>query len=164
MKSISAALILLASIAAPAAAMADAGPQPLGTFGDWTAASYGSGAGKACYAFTTAKTSSPALKKRGAVMLTVTQRPSAHNEVTLSSGYTYPKNPTVTLTIGANNIAFYTSGATAFTANGAAAVAAFQAGSTAAAKSSGPHATSITDNFSLTGFSGAYSAITKACP
>jgi hypothetical protein len=149
---------------APTAALAASGPQSLGTFGDWTAASYGSGADKACYAFTTAKSSSPALPKRGDVLLTVTQRKSVSDEVTLAAGYTYPKSPTVMLTVGTSVIDFYTSGETAFTTSGAAAIAAFQAGATALAKSSGPKGSTVEDNFSLTGFSGAYGAIKKACP
>jgi len=148
---------------APAFAMA-AGPQPLGVFGDWTAASYGEGAGKACYAFTTAKSSSLALPRRGAVMLTVTQRKTASDEVTLASGYVYPDSPTVTLTVGTTVIDFYTAGQTAFTISGAKAIAAFESGATAVAKSSGPKAVTIVDHFSLAGFSGANAAIKKACP
>jgi len=158
MKFLAAVLLL-----APTAALA-AGPQSLGVFGDWTAASYGAGAAKACYAFTSAKTSSVMLPKRGKVLLTVTQRKTAADEVTLSAGYTYPKSPVVTLTIGTSVIEFYTSGQTAFTTAGGKAITAFQAGATAMSKSSGPKAVTIVDNFSLTGFSGAYAAIRKACP
>jgi hypothetical protein len=147
----------------PVSAFAAAGPQSLGSFGDWTAASYGTGAEEACYAFTTAKSSSLALPKRGAVQLTVTQRKSAADEVTLAAGYTYPKSPSVTLTVGTGVFDFYTAGQTAFTTSGANAIAAFQAGATATAKSSGPKGATVVDNFSLTGFSGAYAAIKKAC-
>jgi len=159
--------ILLAALlfAAPAtAALANSGPQPLGTFGDWIAASYGSGSGEACYAFTTAKSSSPALAGRGAVQLTVTRRNQAPAEVTIAAGYTYPNSPTVTLTIGSSAIDFYTQGQTAFTTSGDAAIADFEAGATATAISSAPHGKKVTDTFSLTGFSGAYGAIKKACP
>ncbi len=150
---------------APASlALADSGPQPLGTFGDWIAASYGAGSNMACYAFTTAKSSDTALPGRGPVQLTVTQRKSAPDEVTIAAGYTYPKSPTVTLTVGTSAIDFYTQGQTAFTTGGAAAISAFQAGATATAKSSAPHGKTVSDTFSLTGFSGAFSAIKKACP
>ena len=159
--------IFLAALlfAAPAtAALADTGPQPLGTFGDWIAASYGSGSSQACYAFTTAKTSSPALAGRGAVQLTVTRRKAAADEVTIAAGYTYPKSPTVTLTVGSTPFDFYTQGQTAFTTSGDAAISAFQAGATAIVAASAPHGKTVTDAFSLTGFSGAYGAIKKACP
>lgn len=152
----------VALLLAPTFALA-AGPQSLGVFGDWTAASYGSGGARACYAFTAAKSSSLALPGRGAVLLTVTQRKAANDEVTLAAGYTYPASPTVTLTVGTDVLDFYTSGQTAFTTGGRQAVTAFQIGATALAKSSGPNGVTVMDNFSLTGFSGAYAAIRKAC-
>jgi hypothetical protein len=147
---------------------ASTGPVALGSnngkFGDWTAATYGSGSAKACYAFTTAQASAPAIANRGPVMLTVTERASAHDEVTLSAGYTYPAKATVSLDAGSGPISFYTQGGTAFTTSGGTAVTAFQQGSSASAKSSAPGGVTVTDNFSLAGFSDAYSAITAACP
>jgi hypothetical protein len=70
----------------------------------------------------------------------------------------------VTLTVGTGVLDFYTAGQTAFTADGKQAVTEFRAGATALAKSSGPNGVTVVDNFSLTGFSGAYAAIRKACP
>jgi len=161
-------LLPLIAFLAPASALA-AAPASLGTFGDWTAATYGTGAAKACYAFTTAQTSSPTIPGRGAAMLVVTERKSAHDEVTLSAGFSYPAKPTVTLDIDGNNISFYTQGETAFTTSGGAAISAFQQGSSAKATSSAPAGTlpgggTVIDNFSLAGFSAAYTAITTACP
>jgi hypothetical protein len=156
-------LPLLACLLLPAAALAD-GPSSLGTYGDWTAAMYGSGTKKACYAFTIAQSSAPALPNRGQVMLTVTERKTSHDEVTVSAGFTYPAKPTVTVTANGADINFYTSGQTAFTTSGADAVAAFEQGSSATAKSTGPNGATVVDNFSLAGFSDAYGAITRACP
>jgi invasion protein IalB len=162
-------VFLSLAILVPGFAMAaQTGPVPLGSnngkFGDWTAATYGSGAAKACYAFTTAQGSAPAIAGRGAVMLTVTERKAAKDEVTLTAGYDYPAKATVSLNAGGGPIAFYTKGGTAFTSSGTAAITAFQAGSSAIAKSSAPGGVTVTDNFSLAGFSDAYSAITAACP
>jgi hypothetical protein len=156
-------LPLAAIFLLPAAALAD-GPSSLGTYGDWTAAMYGSGAKKACYAFTTAQSSAPVLPNRGQVMLTVTERRSGHDEVTVSVGFTYPPKAAVTVTANGNTLNFYTSGETAFTTSGADAVAAFEQGSSATAKSPAPGGSTVVDNFSLAGFSDAYGAITKACP
>ena len=169
MKTLLAALAVLAPAFAGAAGTATAtGPVPLGNnggkFGDWTAATYGSGAAKACYAFTTAQSSAPKLGGRGPAMLTVTERKAGRDEVTLSAGYTYPGKATVTLDAGGGPMDFYTKGGTAFTTGGAAAVKAFQAGATATAKSSKPGGGTVTDSFSLAGFSGAYAAIAAACP
>ncbi|GLR67209.1 hypothetical protein GCM10010909_18900 [Acidocella aquatica] len=164
MKYLGAALIFLI----PAIAAAADGPVALGgnggKFGDWTAAAYGTGSAKICYAFTTAQTSKPSWKSRGPVMLTVTERTGSRDEVTLSAGYTYPAKPSVTLAIGTTKVDFYTQGGTAFTASGGETVAAFKNGAAAEAISTGPHGHPVTDDFSLTGFSGAYNAIVKACP
>ena len=164
MKYLGAALLFLI----PAIAAAADGPVALGSnggkFGDWTAAAYGTGGAKVCYAFTNAQTSTPSWKSRGPVMLTVTERTGSRDEVTLTAGYTYPPKPTVNLTVGATKVDFYTQGGTAFTTSGGEAVAAFRNGATAQAVSTGPHGHPVTDVFSLTGFSDAYGAIIKACP
>jgi hypothetical protein len=161
-------LLVAAVFLIPSFAAAATGPVALasngGKFGDWIAASYGSGAAKACYAFTTASASTPKVARGGPVMLTVTERKSGRDEVTLSAGYTYPASAAVTLDAGGGPITFYTKGGTAFTTAGSAAIKAFQAGSSAVAKSSAPGGGTVTDTFSLSGFSGAYSAITAACP
>ena len=135
-----------------------------GKFGDWTAATYGTGAAKVCYAFTPAQHSKPALHSRGDVLLTVSERAGVRDEVTVSAGYTYPKAAKVTLKAGSGVVAFYTQGATAFTDNGAGAVAAFRNGASAETVSTGPHGKPVTDDFSLKGFSGAYHQIVSACP
>ncbi len=151
----------------PTMAMA-AAPAPLGSnggkFSDWTAATYGSGADKICYAFTTAQHSNPKISGRGPVMLTVTERHGARDEVSIGAGYTYPKKASLTLTIGNQHYRFYTQGGIAFGRDGKAAVAAFKAGNTATADSVGPKGHKVEDQFSLSGFTAAYSAIAKACP
>jgi hypothetical protein len=164
MKPILSALFFLA----PTLAFAAGGPTALGPnggkFGNWTAATYGSGADKACYAFTNATHSDPAIGKRGTVMLTVTERHGVHDEVTLSAGYTYPKDAKVTLSVNGQPTDFYTQGNTAFTSDGHGVVAAFRNGASAEAQGTGPHGHTVTDDFSLAGFSDAYNAISTACP
>jgi hypothetical protein len=156
-------LLLSLAFLIPATALADTGPTALGTFGDWTAATYGTGAKKACYAFTTAQSSAPVIPGRGPALLVVTERKSGHDEVTLSAGYTYPAKPVVTLDVNGNDFSFYTQGQTAFTTSGGPAISAFQQGSLAKATSSAAGG-NVIDNFSLAGFSSAYTAITAACP
>jgi len=151
----------------PAIAFADQ-PSPLGAnggkFGNWTAATYGTGAAKICYAFTTPQLSKPSWKTRGKVMLTVTQRHGSHDEVSLTSGYAYPKTASVKLTIGTTPFDFYTQGSNAFASSGTAVVAAFKNGDSAATKGTGPKGKPVEDNFSLSGFAAAYKAISAACP
>ncbi|HQT46801.1 MAG: hypothetical protein B7X08_05200 [Acidocella sp. 20-63-7] len=164
MKPLIAALFFIA----PTLAFAADSPVALGSnngaFGDWTAATYGSGAAKICYAFTKAQSSKPDIAKRGQVLLTVTERAGARDEVTLGAGYAYLPKAQVTLTIGTTPINFYTQGDTAFTTSSAQAISAFKGGASAEAVSTGPHGHPVTDDFSLKGFSDAYSAIVAACP
>ena len=151
--------------AVPALAFA-AGPVALGPnggqYGQWTAATYGQGHDKVCYAFTMPQSSTPAMQDRGKVMLTVSQRQSSSNEVSVTSGYDYPRDAKVKLTVGSSVFSFYTQRNVAFAADGAGAVTAFKIGNAAQVTSSGPHG-DITDQFSLAGFSAAYDAIVKAC-
>jgi hypothetical protein len=151
----------------PTFALADS-PAPLGAnggkFGNWTAATYGTGAAKICYAFTTPQISKPNWKSRGKVMLTVTQRHGSRDEVALTSGYAYPKNASVKLTVGTAPFDFYTSGANAFASSGSAVVAAFKSADSAVTKGTGPKGKPVEDTFSLGGFSAAYKAISAACP
>ena len=87
-----------------------------------------------------------------------------HDEVTLTAGYTYPKDAKVSVSVNGTAINFYTQGDTAFTTDGTGAVAAFRNGSSAEAKGTTPHGHIVTDDFSLAGFSDAYNAIRTACP
>ncbi|HTQ71490.1 MAG TPA: invasion associated locus B family protein [Acidocella sp.] len=161
--------LLASSILAllPAAALA-AGPSALGPnggkFGTWTAATIGSGDAKICYAFTTPQLSKPNWKSRGKVMLTVTNRAGSHDEVTITAGYDYPKDAKVSLAVGSTSVDFYTQKNIAFTSSGADAVAALKVGNSAASTGPGPHGHPVVDQFSLSGFSGAYKAISSACP
>lgn len=161
--------ILLSSFlaAAPALALA-AGPVALGPnggqYGQWTAATYGQGSDKVCYAFTTPQSSTPAMQGRGKVMLTVSERQGSSNEVSVTSGYDYPRDGKVKLTVGSSVFSFYTQKNVAFAADGKSAVTAFRIANTAKVASSGPHGhDDVTDQFSLSGFSAAYDAIVKAC-
>ncbi len=150
----------------PAVALA-AGPSALGPnggkFGDWTAATYGSGDAKICYAFTLPLSSKPAIKARGKAMLTVTDRKGSPHEVSFTAGYDYPKDATVSVMVGGRRFDFFTQKDIAFTSSGADAVAAFEAGATATATGPGPYGHAVVDQFSLTGFTDAYKAITAAC-
>ncbi len=156
-------------IALPISAAAAGGPVALGPnngqYGDWTAATYGDGVDKACYAFTKLAHSDTSIPNRGPVLLTVTERKASRDEVTISAGYTYLKDAKVKLTVGTSKIEFYTQDGDAFTEGGKEAVTAMRKTDIAQAKSTGPvKGVTITDDFSLKGFSDAYAAIIAACP
>lgn len=157
-------LLALAPVAALAAGPVALGPNG-GQYGQWTAATYGQGGDKVCYAFTMAQSSTPAMQGRGKVMLTVSERHDSRDEVSVTSGYDYPHDAKVKATVGATSFDFYTQRNIAFAADGRGAITAFKIGNSATVTSSGPHGHDmVTDQFSLAGFSAAYDAINHACP
>ncbi len=159
---LTAALLLTSPVAAQSKSAAAAGPKAIGKFEDWTAATHAESGKTVCYAFTRVQSSAPALPGRGAVVLTVTERPSGRDAVAIEAGFSYAPNTTVTVQVDQSGLEFYTAGRNAFARDGKAAVSAFTKGSRAIARSPGPK--EVTDTFSLKGFSAAYAAIVKACP
>jgi hypothetical protein len=147
------------------AAPTTAGPEQLGKFDDWIAATHKEAGQTVCYAFTRARNSTPALPGRGEVVLTVAQRPSGRDAVAISSGFEFPKGAAVTVQVDTAGLDFYTAQRNAFARDGKAAVAAFGKAGEALARSPGPRDRRVVvDTFSLRGFSAAYAAIAKACP
>lgn len=137
--------------------------KPIGKFEDWTAATHSEAGQSVCYAFTRAQTSTPAVPGRGDVVLTVTQRPSGRDAVAMSAGFAIVANVDAVMTVEKADLAFYTSGRSAFARDGHAAVTAFEKARTSSMRSPGPHNTPVVDVFSLRGFGAAYAAINKAC-
>ena len=148
----------------PAAAAKADGPKLINKFDDWIAATHPESGVPTCYAFTRAESSIPKLAGRGGVVLTVTQRPSGRDAVALEAGFTYAPDATVTVQADQTGLDFYTHQRAAFARDGHAAVVAFKAAGRAIARSPGPHDATVTDTFSLKGFTAAYEAISKACP
>jgi len=140
------------------------GPQTLGNFGNWVAAAYQENGQPVCYATTQAVASTPSVPNRAPPVLTVTERATGRDAVSIGGILAGAGNGGLTLQVGRAGLDFYPAGTTAFANNGAAAVLAFQAGSQAAAQTLSPYNVPITDMFSLIGFSAAYAAINAACP
>lgn len=139
-------------------------PKPIGKFDDWLAVTHSEAGQPVCYAFTRARESSPAIPGRGDVVLTVTQRTSGRDAVAISAGFTYSTGAEVQVTADKTEMPFYTAQRSAFARDGHAATVAFIAARQAVAKSPGPKNATVSDTFSLLGFSAAYAAINKACP
>jgi hypothetical protein len=148
----------------PATAAKPDGPKLISKFDDWIAATHPESGVPTCYAFTRAQSSIPTLAGRGGVVLTVTQRPSGRDAVALEAGFAYARDATVTVQADQTGLDFYTHQRAAFARDGHAAVIAFKAAGRAIARSPGPHDATVTDTFSLKGFTAAYEAISKACP
>jgi hypothetical protein len=158
-------LILSAPLAAQAAGKAaTGGPKGIGTFDDWQAATYAEGGQTVCYAFTRPKSSSPAISGRGPVLLTVTQRATLRDAISLGAGFAYAPKAEVKMMADKTELDFYTAQRSAFARDGHAAVLAFEKSNGAVATSPGPKDKPVVDTFSLRGFTAAYAAITKACP
>jgi hypothetical protein len=149
---------------AAAATVKPDGPKLIGKFDDWIAATHPESGVPVCYAFTRAQSSIPTLSGRGRVVMTVTQRPSGRDSVAVEAGFSFAQDATVTVQVDQTGLDFYTDQRAAFARDGHAAVVAFKAGSRAIARSPGPHDTTVTDTFSLKGFTASYDAISKACP
>ncbi len=152
--------------AQPAQAQAGAATS-IGRFQDWEAATFTEQGRRVCYAFTRASRSTPALQGRGEVVLMVTHRPASRDQVAVRAGYTYPQaaEPAGTVEAAAGNVslAFFTAGDAAFARDREAAVAAFQRGRIFRLQGPGPRGGTVTDTFSLMGFTAAHRAISEAC-
>jgi hypothetical protein len=138
-------------------------PKLIGRFDDWQAATHQEAGQPVCYALTRAAASAPKLPGRGDVVMTVTERSSGRDAVAISAGFAYPANAEVTVRAEQETLPFYTAQRSAFARDGHAAVAAFMKARQAVARSPSARGT-VTDTFSLRGFSAAYAAITRACP
>jgi hypothetical protein len=145
-------------------ASSSGGPRQIGKYEEWVAATHQESGQTVCYAFTRAQGSVPALTGRGPVVLTVAERPSGRDAVAMEAGFSYAPNASVTVQVDQTGLDFYTAQRNAFARDGKAAVAALNKGSRAIARSPGPKDQTVTDTFSLKGFSAAYAAIVKACP
>ena len=159
-------LAMLTALAAPVLAFGAAQqPKPLGVFQKWTAASYGSGSNLACYAFSLAPV--PKGSKATPAMLTITERPGNPTEISLSQGVTYAKDAKAYVMVGSQKLEFFTKDNMAYALHSKATTAAFAGGSNAIATSPAPdgkpNGKTVSDTFSLSGYSDAYKAIDKAC-
>jgi invasion associated locus B (IalB) protein len=160
-------LLLLFVIAAAHAAPTkkfSGGPEAIGTFGKWIAATYHDQGQLICFAFTRATSSSRKVARRGDAILTVTLRPSERNVVAIDAGFSYADNAIVHVQVDKIGLEFYARGRGAFATNGNAAVSAFESGDRAIARSIRPRNQEVADTFGLKGFSAAYKAMSKKCP
>lgn len=157
--------IMIAALAALfiAPAVAQNLPRRIGDYGSWTAAVHHDRGQKFCYAFTGATRMS---HPRGDVRLMVTRGRQGGDEVALVAGYRYPRAPRVSVAVGRTLLPFEAEGSVAFARNGQSAVAAFRRGDEAIAR--GPRRAgrrgTVTDVFSLQGFTAAHNAIRRECP
>lgn len=159
-------LLAAALLIAASPALAQNRPVALGEFGSWTAATHQEGGQKVCYAFTRARSAEGAgNREANSLMLVVTHRANGRDQVAARVGYSYARGAEPKLTVGSNELPFYTAGDNAFARNGRAVVAALRGGRDAVLRGPGPNGRgTATDTFPLNGFSAAYEAISRECP
>lgn len=160
------ALAACAALALPAAAQE--GLEDLGTFKDWTTRSFKEGGKLACTMYTPPKRSEGDYTNRGDVFVFVTHRPGHQrvDEVSVNIGYTYKKGVPVKVTISGTTHKMFSDRGTAWTRDAKsdrALVRAMRAGAEMIVEAISSRGTRTTDLFSLSGFSAAHNAITKAC-
>lgn len=140
----------------------------LGQHGDWYAYRLNEDGARTCYMVSKPTRTKGKFKKRGDVVVFVTHRPKEgeRDVVNFQTGFTLKTNSPVAVTIGGKSFSLFASKDTAWSrepGDDKAMVAAMIGGSTMEVKSTPARGGSITDTYSLQGFTAAYKKITRAC-
>jgi len=140
----------------------------LSKHGDWEAFTEKENGKLVCYMGSVPKKARGKYKKRGRTFLLITHRPKekSTNVVSFRAGYTFKKGTQVNIDIGKNGFKLFTDGGWAFAPDSAADNALVKAmirGAAMVVKGTSTRGTKTTDTYSLTGFTAAYRAISKAC-
>ncbi len=137
----------------------------LDKFQDWEAHARTDGGSKVCYAATVPTKSEGNYTRRGDVFLLVSHRPADKMTgiVSLEAGYTYSKDGKITARIGGASFPMFADGELAFAYEDRPLVEAMIRGVDMVVKGTSNRGTLTTDTFSLSGFTAAYKAASKAC-
>lgn len=154
-------MVLSASVLSTAEARAEF----LGKFNDWEAHARTDSGAKVCYAATIPTKSEGDYSKRGDVFLLVSHRPSDNMNgfVSLEAGYPYAKDGKITAIIGGTSYPMFPDGELAFAFEDKPLIEGMIRGKDLIVKGISSRGTLTTDTFSLSGFTAAYSAASKAC-
>ncbi len=164
--------VLAASCVLSAGAEAQGKPRLLGSYRDWDAMTGTDGSGgKTCYIISSPKKSTASKRNatRGQIYITVTHRPAfgVTGEVNAVVGYPIRRGSEANISVdGRHQFQFFTEGPGAWAydpKDDAAAVSAMKAGVNLVVKATSQRGTDTTDTYSLSGFTAAYNAISKAC-
>lgn len=160
------AAVLIALISQ--AAVAQNAPQLIDVYGKWEAYSYSEKGKKVCYIGSQPTSAKGDYTQRGKIYVMVTHRPALKlfNEVSFITGYTYEKDSDVDLRIDSKRFKLFTYEDSAWAVNAEEdrkLVSAMKAGSNMVVVGYSSRGTKTTDTYSLSGFTAAYNAISKAC-
>jgi len=162
------------SVLTPTNAQAET-PKLLGTFKDWSAYVYGTGAQRICYVMTEPKSSKPKNLRRGDTFLMVTHRPGDNikNEISMRIGYVFNKTSKPFSQVGSDKFQMFSgvkdggeSRHWAWVDDPAAEarmIKAMRRGSDVIVKGTSSRGTLTTDRYSLSGISAALKRIDDSC-
>ena len=160
-------LLLITIMAAPSSAQAQGGSL-IDNFGDWSAFVRGEGGDRICYVGSVPAKEEGKYERRGDAFVFVTHWPAekSFDVISVKAGYTYNEGSEMTVLIGGQSYSLFTKGGTAWARDAKAdrtLVEAMKAGLTMTVKGISSRGTLTTDTYSLTGFTAAHRAISKAC-
>lgn len=167
-------LASLIAVTALAAGLGAAGAQAqsierIGDYSDWSAFKYLEDDGKqVCFMASEPTKAEGNYTRRGEIHAMVTHRPEEdrNDEVSIQAGYTYQEGAPVEVEISALKLRLFTQGESAWTVDkdtDQQLVQAMVRGNTMVVKGTSSRGTNTTDTYSLSGFTRAYEAISKAC-
>jgi len=137
----------------------------LGKFQAWEAHARTDNGTKVCYAASVPTKSEGKYTKRGDVFLLVSHRPGDKmiGFISMEAGYTYSTKAKITARIGGASFPMFADGELAFAYEDGPLVEAMIRGQDMAVKGTSSRGTLTTDTFSLSGFTAAYKAASRAC-
>ncbi len=158
-------LCALTLAASPAAA---ADPETLGAYTDWTAYTFTENGNKVCYMASAPKEAKGNYDRRGDIFVLITHRPAdkTRDVVSVVAGYSYKADSDVRVDIDGKNHTLFTHGERAWARDSATdrrLVDAMRSGRKMVVRGTSERGTATTDTYSLSGFTAAHQAITKAC-
>ena len=149
-------------------AQAQNSPQLIDVYSKWEAYTYSEDGQKVCYMGSQPTSAKGDYTKRGKIYVMVTHRPALKllNEVSFITGYTYKSGSEVDLRIDSKRFKLFTHDDSAWAVNSEEdrkLVSAMKSGSSMVVVGYSSRDTKTTDTYSLSGFTAAYNAISKAC-
>lgn len=137
----------------------------LGMFQDWEAHARTDGGAKVCYAASVPSKSEGKYTRRGDVFLLVSHRPGDKmiGFVSIEAGYSYGSKSKISARIGGASFPMFPDGELAFAYEDRPLVEAMIRGQDMVVTGTSSRGTLTTDTFSLSGFTAAYTAASKAC-
>jgi Invasion associated locus B (IalB) protein len=162
------AAVAVFALAAGEARAANGGTKTLGSFGPWSAYSYGGPRGTVCYVYAEPKKEAGQYTERGDTYIQIADRPTENiaNELSVTAGYPYKQGSEVALDIDGGRFSLFTDSETAWARDAKTQdeiVKAMKAGRQLEVRGTSSRGTLTTDTYSLAGFTAAIGAASRAC-